>query len=139
MKYVKAGFTLIEIMIVVTILGILTGLAVQQYTRYQRQATETRTEAELQALSLDISQYRNHTGQYPTGLQDLAKRPSDPAISQKWRGPYVEGDEVRQDPWGEDYQYERKPKGSKPPYELYSYGSKKEEADPSEYLHVPGQ
>ncbi len=136
MRHAKSGFTLVEIMIVITIIGILGGLAIQQYTRYQRRANVTRTEAELRTLALDVSQFKNHTGTYPSQLQDLLKKPSDPAVAAKWRGKYTEKDEIPSDPWGEEYQYERKPKGAKPPYELYSYGPEGAEADPSDYVHM---
>ena len=135
-NHAKSGFTLVEILIAVTIVSILSGLAIQQFTRYSRRASETRAQAELRTLHTDVSTFKTDTNQYPASLQELIKRPADAAISSKWRGPYLEKDEIPVDPWGEDYQYSRKPKGSKPPFELYSYGAKGTEADPNDYIFL---
>ncbi len=56
-------------------------------------------------VQMSIKLFRFQTGQYPQSLEDLYKQPADPAVAEKWKGPYVEGKEIPKDPWGNPYGY----------------------------------
>jgi general secretion pathway protein G len=103
----RRGFTLIEVMVVVVILGLLAGLIVPQiFGRVgEARVTAARTQMELFAVALDG--YRLDTGRYPTSSQGLAAlwtAPTAPPIPTTWRGPYLRKP-VPNDPWGHPFQY----------------------------------
>ncbi|MEQ1601807.1 MAG: type II secretion system major pseudopilin GspG [Methylophilaceae bacterium] len=114
-----SGFTLLELLVVMVIIGLLVGIVAPRYFN-QLGASEVKTAAaQISALTKALDVYRLDTGHYPTqenGLQALTIAPNNES---KWRGPYIEK-AVPQDPWGQPYQY-RVP-GEKREYDLYSYG-----------------
>ena len=128
----RPGFTLIEIVIAITIVGILLVAVGIPAFRYVTRASRQATEQTLRALKLDIDTYRRDIGEYPTTLQDLAQRPRDPQLAARWKNTYVEDGVVPQDAWKEDFFYRRNAKGAKPPYQLYSWGSKDGAGSPEE-------
>lgn len=117
---VKNGFTLIEIMIAVAIVAIMGVAAWQVTTRVMARFNRSRAKTTVVSLGNAITQFQLDTGQYPARLRDLVKRPEDAAIGQKWEGEYVK-DDLLQDPWGNQYQYQLTP-GQEHPYELFSFG-----------------
>lgn len=126
MKFGKrqSGFTLLEMIVVLVIIGLIMGLVgprlFSQADKAKVQTAETQVKmlrGSLETLRLDISRF-------PTaqeGLSILVNPPSDPAVAARWHGPYLDGD-VPQDPWGRPYQYSPEPSGREP-FTLYSYGS----------------
>lgn len=118
MTQARPGFTLIEIIIAITIVGIMAagGFAL---LKYRDRASVTKTRTELGNLRLLIEQYRTDTGVYPVTLQDLITRPADQKIAKRWEG-YL--DKEVEDGWKHPFFYQLNPKGSKTPYELYSWG-----------------
>ncbi len=110
----KAGFTLIEIMVVVIIIGILAGLAGVRVSQRVDQSREAGARANLHTISMAISMYQVDTGTLPPNLAALM---TQPAGARNWRGPYL--DILPKDPWGEDFQYQPGSGGS---YQLYSRG-----------------
>jgi len=118
----RRGFTLIEIMIGLMIIGLLMGFVIPQAYKMWEQAKTRSARQELQSIRFAIEQYQMDTGMYPGRLRDLIKRPTgDERIAVKWTGPYLAKKEVPRDPWGNAYSY-RPTEGGKYPYELYSYG-----------------
>ena len=134
MTHKKAGFTLVEIMIVLVIIGIIGTFGLRKYTAHMRTAKITQTKVELRSTDSAITMYKNQLGQYPAALQDLIDRPSDPALAAKWHGSFLDKDEIPKDAWGEELQYERAPKGTKPPFKLFSYGPNCDEGEESGYI-----
>jgi general secretion pathway protein G len=119
----QSGFTLLEIMLVVVIIGIIAGLAIMNLVGTSEKAKEDLARSQIKGpLKTSISLYQLHTGSWPSGLNDLLTRPGNVP---NWRGPYVE--EVPRDPWGEEYQY-RAP-GSRNPsgFDLWSKGPDKQD------------
>lgn len=104
-----AGFTLIEMMVVVIILGILAGMVVPRLMGRPEQAKQVRAEADIRALETALRLYRLDNGRYPTteqGLQALVQAPQIPPKPRNWRtGGYLEKKRVPLDPWGTDYLY----------------------------------
>jgi len=122
----KKGFTLVELMLVVIILGILVGMVVPRLVGRSEEARKAAAKADIFgsiATALDL--FEMDVGSYPESLGDLCKKPTDDKKAKRWKGPYLkkcttEGEEiVIRDPWGNPYQYEKEGEG----YKLWSWGS----------------
>jgi general secretion pathway protein G len=124
------GFTLIELMLVIVIIGALAAMVVPRLTGRSEEARIGAAKADIKGnLSLALRLYEMDTGRYPTtdqGLNALLGKPSAPPVPENWKGPYIEQDPL--DPWKRRYEY-RYP-GSHPPrdYDLYSLGPDGEES-----------
>ena len=115
------GFTLVELLIVVTILGILVAMVVPRLAGRTEQARRARAQADVQGnLSLALDVFETDTGTYPTTEQGLAAlRIQSPGI-QNWRGPYLKREPV--DPWGHPYHYVFPGPHNPQDYDLFSVG-----------------
>lgn len=116
------GFTLIEIMVVVVILGVLAATIIPQFMGTTQDAKLSAAKANISELESAIERYFIHMDRYPPmeeGLKVLVEPPA--SDEKKWRGPYIKL--LRPDPWGNPYQY-RFP-GIRHPnsYDLYSRGA----------------
>lgn len=118
-----AGFTLVEIMLVVIIIGILISMVGPRLAGRSDQAREAAARTDIEAnLSSGLDLYEMDTGSYPSsedGLSALLKKPSNPKTAAKWKGPYIKKKPV--DPWGNPYTY-ISPGTHGNDYDLYSYG-----------------
>jgi len=114
----QAGFTLLELLAVLVILGLIGAVAAPQVFKWLDKANVDAARIQLSALSSGIDLYRLELGSYPPTLQALVVRPGN---ANRWSGPYLKKTTVPKDPWGNNYQY-RQP-GEYGPYDLYSYGS----------------
>jgi general secretion pathway protein G len=133
MKSTVRGFSFIEITIVLMIIGIIMTIAIPGYRAVQNRAQVRSAQSTLKGFKSAIESYKVETGEYPTKFpDDLQRRPS--AQMRGWAGPYVEDNVKMTDPWGNEYQYKFNGKGAKPPYSLFSFGAKGEEADEGEYV-----
>ncbi|MCA9770345.1 type II secretion system major pseudopilin GspG [Candidatus Dependentiae bacterium] len=135
-KQAKNGFTLIEILIAVAIVLIMGAVVVPGFMGYMRRARLTSAKSTIGTLETAINQFNADTGKYPSNLKDLIKRPtSDEAVAKKWVSPYIKGNEVPADPWGNRYQYTVTP-GAEHAYELYSFGPNGRGAPKIEWISV---
>jgi len=104
---IQKGFTLIEIMIVIVILGILAGLLIPRVMDRPDQARVVAAKSDIQGLMNALKLYRLDNGSYPSaeqGLQALVKKPETGNIPRNWKpGGYL--DRLPKDPWDTDYQY----------------------------------
>ncbi len=117
----EAGFTLIELMIVLFILGLLAALVAPRLMGRVGQAKVKSARAQMQLLATALDLYHLDVGRYPTeeeGLKALRDKPE--GLASSWGGPYLDKD-VPKDPWGRDYVY--KCPGEHGPYDLFSYGA----------------
>ena len=113
------GFTLVELLVVMVILGLLAALVVPAYLGRERKARAQAARAQIELLATALDTLRLDVGRYPTtqeGLQALRAPANMPA----WDGPYLRKD-VPLDPWGRPYVYVSP--GEHGEYDLYSYGS----------------
>lgn len=119
-KIEQAGFTLLELLVVMVIIGLLAGYVGPKYFA-QIGKSETKTaKAQIEALSRALDTYRLDVGHYPTTEQGLAALNRQPDSEAKWQGPYL-AKGVPADPWGRPYQY-RYP-GEHGDYDVWSLGS----------------
>ncbi|MGV3581290.1 MAG: type II secretion system major pseudopilin GspG [Methylophilus sp.] len=114
------GFTLLELLVVMVIIGLLAGYVGPKYFE-QIGKSETKTaKAQIDALGKALDQYRIDTGSYPSTEQGLAALNKNPGSSEKWSGPYLKKD-VPNDPWDKPYIYKH-PGEHGGDYDLYSLG-----------------
>lgn len=103
----QRGFTLIEIMVVVVILGILAAFAVPNIMSNPERARETKAEHDIRTLESQLEMYRLDNHRYPTtdqGLEALVERPTSEPEPPNWKeGGYMRS--LPSDPWGNEYQY----------------------------------
>ncbi|MDW7773784.1 MAG: type II secretion system major pseudopilin GspG [Desulfobulbaceae bacterium] len=118
------GFTLIEIMVVMVILGILAGLIVPRIMDRPEEARRTKAAIQIQSLEQALQLYKLDNGQYPSteqGLQALVEAPSVGRLASRWReGGYLDKGRVPKDPWGYDFVYISP--GLHGEFDLMSYG-----------------
>ncbi|MGB9627184.1 MAG: type II secretion system major pseudopilin GspG [Thermodesulfobacteriota bacterium] len=115
----QQGFTLIEIMIVIIIIGLLAGLVGPRLFSKLTQAKQKAAKAQIELFGTALDSFRLDVGRYPTteeGLRALREKPSG---LDSWKGPYLPK-EIPLDPWGKPYIY--KCPGEHGEYDLLSYG-----------------
>lgn len=117
------GFTMIELLIVITVLGLLFTGGIVSYNWWTRQAAQTATRATIQADAIALRAYYQHTGKYPEKLRNLLKKPTNPEEAADWDGPYVETDKAFKDGWKKKLIY--RTSDNRQSFELYSSKSKK--------------
>jgi len=100
----QAGFTLLELLVVLVILGLLAGYVAPRYFSQVGKSEVTTAQAQLVGLEKALDQYRIDTGRYPSTEQGLAALNAKPADEARWAGPYLKK-AVPSDPWGNPYQY----------------------------------
>jgi general secretion pathway protein G len=113
------GFTLLELLVVMVILGLLAGYVGPRYFGQIGKSEVKAARAQLEALGKALDQYRLDNGRYPTTEQGLAALNSRPGNEPKWDGPYL-SKALPSDPWGRPYQY-RSP-GEQSDFDLFSFG-----------------
>ena len=114
----RAGFTLIEVLLVVVIIGILVGVAIPRLGGRVRQAQVAAAEADVNNIGMALRLYEVDNGTYPSSLQGLITKQGNTA---NWRGPYLEKG-IPKDPWGNDYVYQSPGTHNPHSYDLQSLG-----------------
>ena len=117
----QGGFTLIEVMVVIVILGIMAALVVPNLVGRQDQAQVTAARSDIAAIGNALDLYRLDNNAYPSteqGLEALVEKPSGFPEPRNWRSPYLRK-KLPEDPWGNPSQYLSTDQG----FELFSYGA----------------
>jgi general secretion pathway protein G len=118
----QAGFTLLELLVVLAILGLLIGLVGPRVMQQFGSAKEKVAHLSIGRLATALDMYKLDVGTYPTaeqGLQALVTKPSGVA---NWRGPYMTGEKVPEDPWGRPFVYHSPSQRAGHEFDLYSLG-----------------
>lgn len=118
------GFTLLEMIVVLVIIGLIMGLVGPRLFNQADKAKVQTAETQVKMLKGALETMRLDTGRYPTqeeGLALLVEQPSDAKLSQRWKGPYLD-DGLPDDPWGNAYQYSPKSNGTHA-FALFSLGA----------------
>ena len=121
------GFTMIEIMLVVIIIGILAAMVIPNIAGRGKQARVAAARADIEAnITTALDLYELDNGQYPTteqGLMALIQKPSSSPVPENWNGPYLKKHRVPLDPWGKEYAYLSPGTHNKEEFDLFSYGA----------------
>lgn len=116
------GFTLVELMLVVIIIGILVAMVAPRLTGKSQQARIAASQADINAhLSTALDLFELGVGRFPTTQEGLAALRTAPSGSTGWKGPYLKRD-VPKDPWGRKYAYRSPGQHNREDYDLFSYG-----------------
>jgi general secretion pathway protein G len=116
----EAGFTLIEILVVITIIGLVMSLVGPRVLGYLADSKVKTAQIQIQGLSAAVDLYYLDSGRYPTASEALAALVQKPDGSTGWNGPYLKSNAVPNDPWGRPYVY--KFPGQHGPYDIISLG-----------------
>lgn len=117
----EAGFTLVEMLVVLVIIGLLVSLVAPKVFNQLSDARVKTARIQIQSFTNGLDLYYLDNGRYPTTAEGLAALYAKPAGSSNWNGPYLRGNGVPKDPWNNLYVY-RSP-GQGRPYEIVSLGS----------------
>lgn len=116
------GYTLVEMLVVLTIISLILGLVGPRVLNYLGESRVKTAKLQIESFASALDLFYIDAGRYPNnseGLTALVQRPNGVDV---WSGPYVKGGHVPNDPWGKTYQY-RFPVEHNPPYEILSLGS----------------
>lgn len=121
----QSGFTLIELMVVIVILGILAGLIVPRIMGRPEEAKQLKAKLTIESLETSLRLYKLDNGMYPSteqGLEALVQAPDTGDVPKKWReGGYIEKGRIPKDPWDNEFVYLSP--GVHGEYDIISYGS----------------
>ena len=116
-----AGFTLVELLVVLVILGLLAGIVVPNLIGRTETANIQTTQTQIEQLGGALDMFRLEVGRYPTTAEGLEALIRQPPGASRWNGPYLRRSTIPTDAWGNDFVY-RSP-GEHGPYDLLSYGA----------------
>ncbi|HUB95199.1 MAG TPA: type II secretion system major pseudopilin GspG [Stellaceae bacterium] len=118
----NAGFTLVELLVVLAILGLLIGIAVPQLFKYFSRAKEDAAKIQIQTIASGLDLFLLDVGRYPTDQEGLKALVEPPPNLANWAGPYVSQASILTDPWGRAYVYHVPGRNRGTAYDLYTLG-----------------
>jgi general secretion pathway protein G len=117
----QRGFTLVEMLVVITIIGLIMGLIGPRVLNYLTESKVKATKIQIQSFASALDLFFLDLGRFPTTAEGLSALARDPGGLRTWNGPYIKGSGVPNDPWGHSYVY-RSP-GERSSYDIISYGA----------------
>lgn len=119
----QAGFTLMELLVVMAIIALLAALIAPRLIGSVSSSQIKATKAQIELLSRSLDAFRLDNGRYPTQQEGLKALVDKPPSAPNWAGPYLSKRQVPKDAWGFDFAYERPAAKGGIEYDLYSLGS----------------
>ncbi|RBP04655.1 type II secretion system protein G (GspG) [Roseiarcus fermentans] len=116
----EGGFTLVEMLVVITIIGLIMALVAPRVLNYLSESKVKTAKIQIESFSTALDLFYLDNGRYPTSSEGLSALVQRPASSLSWNGPYLKTASVPADPWGRPYRY-RSP-ADHAPYEVISTG-----------------
>ena len=117
----EEGFTLVEMLVVITIIGLIMGLIGPRVLNYLSESKVKAAKIQIQSFSSALDLFYLDAGRFPTAAEGLTALVQPPPGVAAWNGPYLKGGNVPSDPWKNPYLY-RSP-GEHGPYDIMSYGA----------------
>jgi general secretion pathway protein G len=117
----ERGFTLVEILVVITIIALIMSLVGPRVLNYLTESKVKAAKIQMQSFSSALDLLYLDTGRYPSSAEGLSTLVKPTGAMQGWNGPYLKGGNVPNDPWGKPYVYRSPTERAK--YEIMSYGS----------------
>jgi general secretion pathway protein G len=117
----ERGFTLVEILVVITIIGLIMGLVGPRVLNYLTESKAKAAKIQIESFASALDLFFLDAGRYPSGSEGLVALVQRPVSISGWNGPYLKGGLVPADPWGNPYIY-RSP-GQRGAYDLVSFGA----------------
>jgi general secretion pathway protein G len=117
----ERGFTLVEILVVITIIGLIMGLVGPRVLNYLTESKVKAAKIQIESFASALDLFFLDIGRYPNSSEGLGALVQRPGATASWNGPYVKGNAIPNDPWGHPYVY-RSP-GQHGTYDLISYGA----------------
>lgn len=130
------GFTLVELLVVLAILGLLAGVVTPVVMNSLSGAKSKTARLQIENLSATLDIYRLEVGRYPSNAEGLKALVENPGDLPNWNGPYLKKGEVPRDPWGFDYQY-RFP-GEHGSFDIWTLGADNREGGEGENADIRG-
>jgi general secretion pathway protein G len=118
----EAGFTLLELLVVLAILGLLIGLVAPRALNLLGSSKEKIAHIDLERLAGNLDIYKLDVGAYPSTDQGLKALIARPQGAERWNGPYIKSDKLPEDPWGHPFVYRYPSQRPGHEYDLYSLG-----------------
>lgn len=117
----QRGFSLLELVIVLIILGTIMGFLAPRIFGNVERANQAQAKAKMEQLAGQLEIMRLEVGRYPNSSEGLASLVTKPAGMEKWNGPYIKDAAALKDPWGNDFKYASPAEGK--PFSIVSLGS----------------
>lgn len=131
----NTGFSLVELLVVLAILGLLVGVIGPQVMKYLSSSKTKTAKVQIENLVTTLDLYNLEVGTYPNSSEGLSALITKPASANNWNGPYLKKKQVPKDPWGRDYHYQQ-PGDDGRPFDIYSLGSDNKEGGDGEAQDV---